>query len=57
MSLNPMTLMQLKTSWDRFIQAHPKFPKFWMSAYKSGLTQGTIIEKHLTEKNWHPTSN
>lgn len=44
MSLNPMTLMQLKTSWDRFIHAHPKFPKFWKAAYKNGLTQGTVIE-------------
>lgn len=44
MSLNPMTLMQLKTSWDRFTSAHPKFPKFWKAAYKSGLTEGTIIE-------------
>lgn len=44
MSLNPMTLMQLKTSWDRFIHTHPKFPKFWKAAYRSGLTEGTVIE-------------
>lgn len=44
MSLNPMTLMQLKTSWDHFTQSHPKFPRFWKAAYKSGMTEGTIIE-------------
>lgn len=40
--------MQLKTSWDRFTQSHPKFPKFWKAAYKNGLTEGTVIEFKIT---------
>lgn len=48
MSLNPMTLIQLKSSWERFTAAHPKFPKFWKAAYKSSLAEGTIIEFKVT---------
>lgn len=44
MSFNPMTILQLKTSWDRFVLTHPKFPKFWKAACKSGLSEGTVIE-------------
>lgn len=40
--------MQLKTSWDRFSQNHPKFLKFWKVAYKNGLTEGTVIEFKIT---------
>lgn len=48
MSLNPMTLMQLKSSWHRFIDSHPKFPKFWKAVYKNNLEEGTIIEFKVT---------
>lgn len=48
MALNPMMLMQLKTSWDRFVQNHPKFPKFWNAAYQKGLTEGTVVEFKVT---------
>lgn len=53
-----MMLMQLKTSWDRFIQNHPKFPRFWKAAYKNGLTQGTVIEfKVITPDGKEISSN
>ena len=48
MSLNPMTLMQLKSSWERFTNAHPKFPKFWKAVYKNYLAEGTVIEFKVT---------
>jgi len=44
MAINPMMMMQLKTSWDNFVQNHPKFPKFWKAAYHNGITEGTVIE-------------
>lgn len=58
MAINPMMIMQLKTSWDRFAQNHPKFPKFWKAAYKNGLTEGTVIEfKIITPEGKEISSN
>lgn len=48
MAMNPMMIMQLKTSWDRFVQNHPKFPRFWRAAYRNGLAEGTVIEFKVT---------
>lgn len=48
MALNPMMMIQLKASWDRFVQNHPKFPKFWKAAYKNGLAAGAVIDFKVT---------
>lgn len=48
MAINPVMLLQLKASWDRFNQDHPKFLKFWRAAYKNGLEEGTIVEFKIT---------
>lgn len=48
MALNPVTMLQLKASWDRFSQNHPKFLKFWKAAYRNGLEEGTVIEFKVT---------
>ncbi len=48
MSVNPMMLIQLKSSWDRFTKNHPKFPKFWKAVYKQCLTEGTVVEFKVT---------
>ena len=48
MALNPMMMIQLKTSWDRFVKNHPKFPKFWKAACKNGLAEGTVIDIKVT---------
>ena len=44
MAINPMMMVQLRVSWERFVQNHPKFPKFCKAAYHNGLTVGTVIE-------------
>ena len=48
MAFNPMMMIQLKASWDRFVRNHPKFPKFWKAAWKNGLTEGTVIDFKVT---------
>lgn len=48
MALNPMMMIQLKASWDRFVRNHPKFPKFWKAAYKNGLAAGAVIDFKVT---------
>ncbi len=48
MAINPMLFMQLKTSWNRFVQNHPKFPQFLKAAYSHGLAEGSIVEFKIT---------
>lgn len=48
MSMNPMAFLQLKDSWKRFVQNHPKFPLFWKAVYKNSLEVGTVIEFKVT---------
>ena len=48
MSLNPMKLLQLKNSWQGFVNRHPKFPMFWKAVYKQALGEGTVIEFKVT---------
>ncbi len=47
--LNPMKLMQLKSAWDQFSGAHPKFLSFLNAVPSSGIEEGSIIE--ITVKN------
>ena len=43
--MNPAKLFQLKSSWDRFTAAHPKFPMFLRAVSGSDvIKEGTIIE-------------
>lgn len=49
MAFNPMNAMQLKAAWDRFTQAHPKFPMFLKAVgNREVLKEGTIIEINIT---------
>lgn len=48
MSVNPMMLIQLKSSWDRFTKNHPKFSRFWKAAYRQCLAEGTVVEFKVT---------
>lgn len=48
MAINPLTLIQLKSSWDRFAADHPKFPRFWKAAYRTCLAEGTVVEFKVT---------
>ncbi len=42
--LNPTTLLKLKTSWDKFILVHSRFPGFIEAAKKDMFVEGSIIE-------------
>ena len=45
MALNPMKLLQLKESWTRFTNAHPKFPMFLKAiSNRDVFAPGTVVE-------------
>lgn len=46
--MNPMKLLQLKSAWEHFRSNHPKFPKFLSTVYGRGMSEGTVIEFHVT---------
>jgi len=46
--MNPMKLLQIKSAWDRFQAAHPKFPLFMRSVAEHGIQEGTILEFQVT---------
>lgn len=48
MNMNPLIMMQLKSSWDRFVKNHPKFPLFWKAVRQNGLSEGTVVEFKVT---------
>lgn len=47
--MNPMQLLKMKSAWDRFRAAHPKFPLFLNSVMQDGIREGTILEFTVTE--------
>ena len=47
--MNPMQLLKMKSAWDRFRAAHPKFPLFLNSVMQNGIHEGTILEFKVTE--------
>lgn len=46
--MNPMQLLKMKSAWDRFRAAHPKFPLFLNSVMQNGIHEGTILEFKVT---------
>lgn len=47
--INPAMLFRLKSSWERFTAAHPKFPLFLQAASKNDvLRENTILEINIT---------
>lgn len=48
MNMNPMKLLQLQESWNRFKNNHPKFPLFVDAVTKEGIKEGTVIEITIT---------
>ncbi len=47
--MNPMQLLKMKSAWDRFRTAHPKFPQFLNSVMQDGIHEGTVLEFTVTE--------
>lgn len=46
--MNPMMFLQLKNSWDAFQKKHPKFPLFLKKVSTDAISEGSIIEIHVT---------
>lgn len=46
--MNPMKLLQFKSSWERFIYNHPKFPLFLSAVHQNGIAEGTKVEFRIT---------
>lgn len=46
--MNPMNLLQLKSSWEKFQRNHPKFPLFLNAVSGEGLDAGSIVEIKVT---------
>lgn len=42
--MNPMTLLTLKSSFDKFQSNHPKFMQFAQVIMQTGITEGTVLE-------------
>lgn len=47
--MNPMQLLKMKSAWDRFRAAHPKFPLFLNSVMQDGIREGTVLDFTVTE--------
>lgn len=46
--MNPLKLMQMKSSWDRFQRNHPKFLGFLNAIQRQGIREGMILEFKVT---------
>lgn len=46
--MNPMMLMQLKNSWERFRANHPKFPKYLAAVAQRGVQENSLMEFKVT---------
>ena len=42
--MNPMTLLKLKSSFDKFQKGHPKFVQFVQTISAIGVKEGTVFE-------------
>ncbi len=46
-----MKIMELRSLWDKFQNAHPKFPMFLKAMSQNGIHEGTIIDITIQEPN------
>lgn len=46
--MNPMNILKIKGMWERFQNAHPKFPLFIRAVATDGIMEGSIIEVTVT---------
>lgn len=45
---NPVKMLKLINSWDKFKRNHPKFPSFLKAVKNGAMEEGTIIEISVT---------
>jgi len=48
MNMNPMALLALKSTFEKFKNNHPRFIQFAMAIMQSGVKEGTIFECKVT---------
>lgn len=46
--MNPMQLLKMKSAWDKFQAAHPKFPLFLNNVMQDGIHEGTVLDFTVT---------
>ena len=46
--MNPMQLLKIKSAWDKFQAAHPKFPLFLQNVMQNGIQAGTVLDFQVT---------
>lgn len=44
MAMNPATIMKMMQAKNQFTANHPKFSAFLGMIFRSGITEGTVIE-------------
>lgn len=42
--MNPMTLLAMKSAFDKFKNNHPKFIQFAQTMMQVGIHEGTVVE-------------
>lgn len=48
--MNPMDIFRIKSLWDRFQNAHPKFPAF-LKAAAGAVGENSVIEISITTED------
>lgn len=46
--INPASLFKIKSSWEKFVQNHPRIPGFMQAASSGMIEEGTIIDIVIT---------
>ncbi len=41
---NPAKIFKIKSAWEKFTAAHPKFPKFMEAVGQTALEEGTVFK-------------
>ena len=49
--MNIANLMKFRSIWNDFTKRHPKFPLFIEAVSSNGITEGSIIEIAITDKD------
>ena len=48
MNMNPMALLALKSSFDKFKNKHPRFIQFIQVITQNGIQEGTVFDCKVT---------
>lgn len=45
---NPASILQFRKDWGEFEERHPKFVTFLGALFKSGISEGSVVEITVT---------